>query len=200
MSAFDEKILDEVWSSIGPIITIQRIIYFVIFCLFLSPYANQIFNIKVLSMKSGDVFELLHNSFKAIELWKLAFGIIASTFISPFLTFHVNQYLIKSCHIHKATKLIDQLQVVSTLKITDLLNNRINGLKKINFSRNLEELSSVILIGTVYYLTNNQNIGVLWLFSTLPFICAWLLSMYLISQSILITFLKDIAPFNKNHG
>ena len=196
MSAIDEKFIDEIWRSVDPILTIQRMLTFIIFGLLISPYNEQLFSINVLTMKTGGVFELLQNAFKTIELWKLILALIITIVIAPFLTFKANQYLIKNVHIHNATKLINQSKMFSILKLTDLLNNRVKGIRKINFLKGLGELITVSVVGIFYFITNLQTIGLNWSLIILFFLFAWLLAMYLNSQKILITFLTDIAPFN----
>lgn len=196
MSAIDEKLVDVIWSSVDPILTIQRMITFIIFGLLISPYNEQLFSINVLTMKAGGVLELLQNAFKTIELWKLILALIITIAIAPFLTFKANQYLIKNIHIHNATMLINQSKLHSILKLTDLLSNRVKGIRKINFLKGLGEVISVCVIGMIYFITNLQTIGLKWSLIILFLSFAWLLAMYLNSQRILITFLTDIAPFN----
>lgn len=196
MSPVNDKIVEQVWTSVSPILNTHRIIYFFVFCLFLSPYNNQIFNVNLMLMESSHVFNLLGETFKAIEFWKLLLAVITTIFITPFLTFYMNKYQIQNYHLAKAKILINQLEVASSLRVKDLLEDRNSGIKKINSYITIEEYLLVAVIGSIYYLYEITQPYVV--ISILLLVLSWTLLTYLISQRILIIFLTKIAPFNNS--
>lgn len=204
MSSAEEKVFDQFWDRVRPFVTITRLIEFLGLIVVLSPTSDLLLDLRVLNASLVDFAERAKNVLTSIEIWKAAVLALFVFLVSPLFSAYSIRTLITKWHVNYAGPLFvsivglykktpEEARSITVAELADLLHRKTKGAARFEILKGVAEVltsSGFVMIYFIYALTWTQE----YLYPAI--IAAWFFCMYLLSQRMMVIFLRDIQPFN----
>ena len=186
-----------------PLVTLPRVLYFVLLVLIAAPNADEIFSFSTLQRPVGEISTLTIAAFRAIPLWLFTTILLLVFVAAPYLCFFLIRAFIAVFHIKRSVDLIQTLE--DTLESTDeeiahmqsdqvtaLYRRKRKGLERLGRYNTLAEACTYIFVMTMTaFILDSVSIALL-----ITFVACCAVILYYITRRMLICFLVEIKTYD----